>query len=63
MRSFIQIFGRAVILVWPDDRLGDVLRELKTGRSHMAIVRDVNNTDDTQDPFYEIKGIITLEGM
>jgi metal transporter CNNM len=29
----------------------------------MAIVRDVNNEDDTQDPFYEIKGIVTLEDI
>lgn len=29
----------------------------------MALVRDVNNVDETQDPFYEIKGIITLEDI
>ena len=50
-------------MVWPDDTLGDVLAELKKGRTHLAVVRDVNNTNDTQDPFYEVKGIITLEGM
>jgi hypothetical protein len=44
-------------------KLGDVLRELKQGRSHLAIVRDVNKEDETQDPFYEIKGIITLEDI
>jgi len=63
VRSFIQIFGRNVHLVWPDDTLGEVLAELKKGRSHLAVVRDVNNKDETQDPFYEVKGIITLEGM
>lgn len=63
IRNFIQIFGRGVHVVWPGDKLGDVLRELKQGRSHMALVRDVNNDDEEQDPFYEIKGIITLEGM
>lgn len=62
IRSFIQIFGRGVHVVWPDDTLGDVLAELKKGRTHLALVRDVNNTDETQDPFYEVKGIITLEG-
>jgi CBS domain-containing protein len=62
IRSFVQIFGRSVHVVWPDDSLGDVLTELKKGRSHLALVRDVNNTDESQDPFYEIKGIITLEG-
>ena len=27
-----------------------------------AIVRDVNNEDESKDPVYEVKGIITLEG-
>lgn len=60
--NFIQIFGRGVHVVWPDDKLGEVLCELKQGRSHMALVRDVNKADET-DPFYEIKGIITLEDI
>ncbi len=59
----VNIFGRSLNTVWPDDKLGDVLRELKTGRTHMALVRDVNNEDENQDPFYEIKGIITLEDI
>ena len=61
--DFIEIFGRGVHVVWPDDTLGDVLRELKSGRSHMALVRDVEQSDDNQDPYYEIKGIITLEDI
>jgi metal transporter CNNM len=63
VRNFVQIFGRGVHVVWPNDKLGDVLRELKKGKSHMALVRDVNNDDESQDPFYEIKGIITLEDI
>jgi metal transporter CNNM len=63
IRSFVQIFGRGVHVVWPDDLLGGVLAELKKGRSHLALVRDVNNDDASQDPFYEIKGIITLEDI
>jgi hypothetical protein len=62
VQDFVEIFGRGTHVVWPDDKLGDVLRELKRGRSHMAVVRDVNNEDDG-DPFYEIKGIITLEDI
>jgi len=62
-RNFVKIFGRGVHIVWPTDRLGDVLRELKQGRSHMALVRDVNSDHPEQDPFYEIKGIITLEDI
>jgi len=63
VRSFIQIFGRNVHLVWPDDTLGDVLAVLKKGKSHLAVVRDVNKVDESQDPFYEVKGIITLEDI
>jgi metal transporter CNNM len=29
----------------------------------MALVRDVNNVDETQDPYYELKGLITLEDI
>ena len=36
VRSFIQIFGRNVHLVWPDDTLGDVLADLKKGKSHLG---------------------------
>lgn len=63
VRTFAEIFCRGLHVVWPDDRLGDVLRHLKKGHSHMALVRDVNNDDSTQDPYYEIKGIITLEDI
>jgi metal transporter CNNM len=62
IRSFIQIFGRSIHAVGPDDTLGEVLVELKKGRSHLAVVRDVNNENESQDTFYEVKGIITLEG-
>ncbi|KAL7578316.1 hypothetical protein ACA910_012727 [Epithemia clementina (nom. ined.)] len=60
--DFVDIFGRGLHVVWPDDSLGDVLRELKSGKSHMALVRDVRN-EDGLDPFYEVRGIITLEDI
>jgi metal transporter CNNM len=63
VRNFVQIFGRGLHIVWPEDKLGNVLKLLKKGRSHMALVRDVNHGDGTLDPFYEIKGIITLEDI
>jgi metal transporter CNNM len=53
----------ALHFVWPDDSLGDVLRELKQGKSHLALVRDVNNTYTDRDPFYESKGIVTMEDI
>ena len=63
IKSFVEIFGRAVHLVWPDDKLGDVLPDLKKGRSHLAVVRDVHQGGESRDPYYVVKGIITLEGM
>ena len=64
IRSLMQIFGRGLFVVWVDDKLGDVLSELKKGRSHMALVKSVNTNDSTgKDPYYEIKGIITLEDI
>ena len=63
VKNFVQIFGRGLHIVWPDDKLGEVLKLLKSGRSHMALVRDVNDGDGTLDPYYEIKGIITLEDI
>lgn len=62
VRNFIQIFGRNFHLIWPDDKLGDVLKIFKKGKSHIAIVRDVNNEGDG-DPWYEMKGIVTLEDI
>jgi len=63
VKNFVQIFGRGLHVVWPDDKLGDVLKLLKSGRSHMALVRDVNDGDGKVDPYYEINGIITLEDI
>jgi len=63
VKNFVQIFGRGLHVVWPDDKLGGVLKLLKSGRSHMALVRDVNDGDGKIDPYYEIKGIITLEDI
>lgn len=63
VKNFVQIFGRGLHIVWPDDKLGSVLKLLKKGRSHMALVRDVNDGGGMMDPYYEIKGIITLEDI
>ncbi|KAG5192642.1 putative magnesium and cobalt efflux protein corC [Tribonema minus] len=62
VKNFVQIFGRGVQVVWPDQRLGEVLKLFKQGRGHMAIVRDVNSSGPG-DPYYEVRGIITLEDI
>ncbi len=64
VRNLMQIFGRSTHFVWPDDKLGEVLRHLKSGHTHMALVRGVsNNEDETLDPYYTLEGIITLEDI
>jgi len=63
VRNLMQIFGRSMHFVWPDDKLGDVLRHLKSGHTHMALVRNVSNEDETIDPYYTLEGIITLEDI
>ncbi|CAN0228749.1 unnamed protein product [Laminaria digitata] len=62
LKNFVQIFGRAVTVVWPDYTLGDVLNVFKKGKSHLGLVRDVNDSGEG-DPFYEVIGIITLEDI
>jgi metal transporter CNNM len=64
--DFIEIFCRQINVVWYDDKLGTVLRELKQGKSHMALVRDIVTNDPSNpnlDPYYIIRGIITLEDI
>jgi metal transporter CNNM len=63
VREFVEIMGRSFHVFWPDDKLGDALKELKRGKSHMALVRGVSNEKSETDPYYEIKGIITLEDI
>ncbi|KAH9162578.1 hypothetical protein LEN26_000906 [Aphanomyces euteiches] len=60
--NFVHVFGRGVHRVWPDSTLGDVLQAFKMGRTHLALVHDVNN-DGPGDPFYETKGVVTLEDI
>jgi metal transporter CNNM len=62
VRELMQIFGRSTHDVWPDDKLGDVLRHLKSGHTHMALVRGVCN-EEKVDPYYTLEGIITLEDI
>ena len=64
VRNLMPIFGRKMHFVWPDDKLGDVLRHLKSGHSHMALVRGIQNDEDEKmDPYYALEGIVTLEDI
>ncbi len=63
VKSVIQFFGRNVKTFWPDTPLSTALKEFRSGGGHLGIVNEVNNQDDTKDPFYEVVGCVTLEDI
>ena len=48
---------------WPEIKLDVMLERFVNERRHLAVVKYVNNDDLDKDPFYEVKGIITLEDI
>jgi metal transporter CNNM len=62
LKNFINVFGRQIISVWGDDKLGDVLSLFQKKRSHLAIVHSVDDSGDG-DPVYVTIGLITLEDV
>ncbi|CAH0477896.1 unnamed protein product [Peronospora belbahrii] len=62
LMAFARVFAVAAHRIWLDAKLGEVLSVFKMGSTHMALVYDVNNTGPS-DPFYELKGLVTLEDI
>jgi len=62
IENFMKIFGREMLAVFDDQKLGELLSMFKKGHSHIASVRKVNS-DGPGDPFYEVVGIISLEDV
>lgn len=62
LKNFIKYFGRPIITVWGDDKLGIVLSLFKKKRSHLAIVHSVDSSREG-DPVYVNIGLITLEDV
>lgn len=60
--NFVELFGRRPLEVWSDDTLGDTLKLFQERRSHLAIVKRVNDEGEG-DPFYENVGILTMEDI
>jgi metal transporter CNNM len=60
--NFVRLFGRQPVIAWHDMKLGEALSHFRKGRSHLAIVRTVND-EGPGDPFYDILGIVTLEDI
>lgn len=48
IENFISLFGRKPIVVWHDDKLGQTLATFRDERSHMAMVRDVDNSGEVR---------------
>ena len=48
-------------MLWHDTDLSDALKLFKQGRAHIALVCDVEGTEGPGDPYYGVKGIVTLE--
>jgi len=63
IRELLTFFNRPLPRVFSDVRLGEMLKQFKEGRSHMAVVRHVEEGEHGGDPFYENVGIITLEDV
>ncbi|ETP37956.1 hypothetical protein F442_14305 [Phytophthora nicotianae P10297] len=62
LMAFARVFAVAAHRIWLDAQLGEVLSVFKMGSTHMALVYDVNNSGPG-DPFYELKGLVTLEDI
>ncbi|GMF19161.1 unnamed protein product [Phytophthora fragariaefolia] len=61
--AFARVFAVAAHRIWLDAQLGEILSVFKMGGTHMALVYDVNNSGPQGDPFYELKGLVTLEDI
>ncbi|CEP02821.1 CNNM transmembrane domain-containing protein [Plasmodiophora brassicae] len=62
VRHVIALHNRPVTVVYSDCLLKHVFRDFKTGSTHIAIVVDVDSSGPG-DPFYVIRGLITLEDI
>jgi len=63
IRAILQLLSnKQMPKVFPDTKLDVMLNIFQTGRSHLALVHDVNN-DGPGDPYYFNIGILTLEDV
>lgn len=60
--TLVQLFEHKIVTTFSDNSLSFMLREFQTGLSHLAIVRDVDDSG-LGDPVYVLKGIVTLEDI
>lgn len=63
INTVLAFYGREALKVFPDMHLDQLLLELKTGKSHMAIVHEPVEPADGGDPYYQTLGLVTLEDV
>merc|ERR1719499_1267755 len=61
--TVLDLFNHNIVRADPQDSLSHMLHEFQTGLSHIAIVREIDNSKDYEDPKPVIRGIITLEDI
>ncbi|KAL0479659.1 metal transporter [Acrasis kona] len=63
LSTILTFYGREVLKVYPDQKLDEILKMFKTGRSHLAIVHEPKEDENGGDPYYETLGLVTLEDI
>lgn len=58
----VKFYNRRCHVVPADTKLISMLKYFQTGRSHLALVQEVQQRP-YGDPYYEIKGLITMEDV
>lgn len=62
LQSMIEFYPHPLYFVFEDVTLDVMLNEFKQGKSHMAFVRRIQDTGET-DPVYQLIGVVTLEDV
>eukprot|EP00924_Labyrinthula_sp_SR-Ha-C_P013872 snap_masked-scaffold_5-processed-gene-16.44-mRNA-1 protein AED:0.05 eAED:0.06 QI:0/-1/0/1/-1/1/1/0/418 len=63
VEAVVEFFGRPINYVWKETDLSEALALFKSGKGHLAIVREVKTLDENKDPVYVMAGLITLEDI
>jgi hypothetical protein len=65
VQQFVQVFGRSCITTHPAQTLGKLLKQLKSGRSHMALVQQMATRSEADGglQYSEQVGVCTLEDV
>lgn len=62
LKAVLQVMGRDVFIVDDDVLLPDLLDEFRRGKSQLAVVQSIVNSEDC-DPYFRHTGILTLQDV